>query len=137
MILTGLARLGRDAEIRFVPSGEAVCNLSLAFNYGKKATGEQHRPSQWVDASLWGKRAEALAPYLLKGGLVDVVLGDPHIETFEGKNGTGTKLSARVLEIELAGDGGGRESKQEDRPAPKQEPKPAAFHDGLEDDIPF
>jgi len=37
MILTGLARLGRDAEIRFIPSGEAVCNLSLVARLQRKA----------------------------------------------------------------------------------------------------
>ena len=32
----GMARLGRDAELRYTPNGDAVCNLSLAFSYGKK-----------------------------------------------------------------------------------------------------
>jgi len=57
----GLARIGRDAEIRFTPGGEAVAGLSLAFTYRVK--GE--KCTQWVDGSLWGKRAEALAPYLI------------------------------------------------------------------------
>jgi len=107
MKVIGLARIGRDAEVRFTPNGDAVCNLALAFSYGKKADGQKYRPTQWVDASMWGKRAEALAPYLNAGGLVDVILSDVHIEEYEGKNGTGSKLVGRVLEIDLAGGGEG------------------------------
>ncbi|MGL5486149.1 MAG: single-stranded DNA-binding protein [Shewanella sp.] len=96
----GLARLGRDAELRFTPSGEAVCNLSLAVNYGKKGN-DGNRLTQWIDASLWGKQAEALAPYLTKGSVHCFVLSDIHIETYQGQNGPGHKLSARVDSVEL------------------------------------
>lgn len=116
----GLARLGRDCEVRFTSSGEAVANLSLAFTYGKKGD-DGKRPTQWVDASLWGKRAEALSPYLLKGGLISVTLEDVHIETYKGANGEGHKLAARVVNIELAGGG----EKQAASPAPRQQ-RPAA-----------
>ena len=141
MILTGLARIGRDAEIRYVPgSGDAICNISIAFNYGKKGE-DGKRKSQWIDASLWGKRAEALAPYLLKGTSVDVVLSEPHIEAYEGKNGTGHKLVGRILEIELAGGGSAGASQA---PAPKEErPTPAPSAAGasgfadMPDDFPF
>lgn len=96
----GLARLGRDAELRFTPSGEAVCNLSLAVNYGKKGD-DGNRLTQWIDASLWGKQAEALAPYLTKGSVHCFVLSDIHIETYQGQNGQGHKLAARVDSVEL------------------------------------
>ena len=56
----GLARIGRDVELRTTQSGETVAGLSLAFSFGKKGA-DGKRPTQWVDASLWGKRAEALA----------------------------------------------------------------------------
>lgn len=120
----GMARLGRDAEIRFTPNGDAVCNLSLAVNYGQKGQ-DGNRPTQWIDASLWGKRAESLAPYLVKGSVHCFTLDEIHIETFEGNNGTGHKLVARVSDIELgprsggdsgAGQGGG----QQRQPAPAQ-----------------
>lgn len=97
----GLARIGRDAELRFTPSGEAVANLSLAFSYGKKENG--NRSTQWVDGSLWGRRAEALAQYLTKGTMVMVTLDDVHIEEFQGKNGPGHKLAGRIEGVEFAG----------------------------------
>ncbi len=145
MILTGLARLGRDAELRTAGSGDAVTNLSLAYNYGRKGQ-DGNRPTQWVEGALWGKQAEALAPYLKKGGLVDVIVEDVHMEEYQGRNGTGWKLTGRVIKIELAG------SRQQDaqgsdpqprqpaaapapaRSAPPPQPKP---NNDFDDDIPF
>ena len=142
MIITGLARIGNDVEIRHTSGDDAVCNISLAFNYGKKGD-DNKRPTQWIEASLWGKRAEALAQYLTKGTAVDVVLSEPHIETYQGKNGEGHKLVGRVVEIELAG-GGGREQSgesQQSRPAPAQRPAASGNANGgfndFSDDIPF
>lgn len=133
----GLARLGRDAEIRTTSNGEQVATLALAFSYGRKGS-DGKRPTQWVDGALWGKRAEALAPYLLKGGLVSVSLEDVHVETFEGKNGPGHKLAARVVDVELAGGG---ERTAAPAPAPRPAPRPPASassgFDGMDDDIPF
>ena len=83
MILTGLARLGRDATLRRTPQGDAVLEMALAFNYGAK-DGSGNRPTQWIDATLWGKRAEALAQHLTKGSAVDVVITEPHIAEAKG-----------------------------------------------------
>ena len=133
----GLARLGRDAEIRTTSNGEQVATLALAFSYGRKGS-DGKRPTQWVDGALWGRRAEALAPYLLKGGLVSVSLEDVHVETFEGKNGPGHKLAARVVDVELAGGG---ERTAAPAPAPRPAPRPPASassgFDDMDSDIPF
>lgn len=131
--LFGLARLGRDAEVRYTPKGEAVANLSLAFNYGRKGD-DGKRPTQWVDGSLWGKLAEAISQYLVKGSLVAVTLDDVHIETFDKKDGTqGVKLSGRVSSIELAGGG---ERQAAPAPAPAKRQTDTGF-DRMDDDIPF
>ncbi len=139
--MIGMARLGRDAELRYMPNGDAVCNLSLAFTYGQKGQ-DGNRPTQWVDGAMFGKRAETLAPYLVKGSVHCFTLDDVHIETFEGKNGTGHKLAARVLDVELGPRAGGDSSQpaqqQQQRPPqaasrPPVRPAPEQF----EDDIPF
>lgn len=149
--IAGVFRLGRDAEVRFTQGGDPVANLALAFNYGKK-DADGKRPSQWVDAILWGKRAEALSPYLKSGGQIYALLGDPRIETYDRKDGTqGFKLVANVLEVELISSR--QDSGQAQRPqqsnAPQrnayadargsqqpaqQRPAASEFHD---DDIPF
>ena len=98
----GLARICKDIELRRNPKGEEVINLSLAFSWGAKGD-DGYRKTEFVDAALWGKQAEALEPYLKKGGLVSVTIDDLHIETYQGKNGEGKKLAGRVSGIELAG----------------------------------
>ncbi len=105
MKASGLARIGRTVELRYMPQGDAVANIALAFSYGKK-DADGNRQTQWVEAALYGKRAETLAPYLPKGGKVVAYLSDVHIESYEGKNGPGHKLVARVDDLELAGSKG-------------------------------
>ena len=113
----GVAHIGRDAEVRFTQAGEPVVSLSLAFSYGKKENGQ--RPTQWVDGALWGKRGEAMAPYLLKGQQVGVTLSDVHIETFTKGDGTqGVKLAGKVTEIEFAG--GPTQQQGQQQQAPRQ-----------------
>lgn len=138
----GLARIGRDAELRKTQSGESVLSLSLAFSYGRKGD-DGRRPTQWVDATMWGKRAEALAPYLQKGGLVSVTLEEVHIEVYQSKGAEGHKLAGRISGLELAGskDGSAAAPAAAPRaaPAPRPAPAPSGGH-GFEDmgeDIPF
>lgn len=144
MQMIGLARLGRDAELRTTQSGEKVASLSLAFNHGQKGA-DGTRPTQWVDGSLWGKRAEALIDYLVKGQQVVVTIDDPHIEEYQGRNGAGAKLAGRVTQIELAGK---RDDARAAAPAPARAPAPAAAprpapapassgFDDMDDSIPF
>lgn len=147
-ILAGLFRLGRDAEVRYTAGSDAVASLSLAYNYGKKGS-DGNRSTQWVEAALWGKRAESLAQYLTKGTLVYAVLEDVRIETFDKRDGgQGHKLAARVANVEFTGrsnDQGTGERAGGDRQAPRQQqsaqtPSPKADKGGFEDmddDIPF
>ena len=137
MKLIGLGRLGRDAELRYTTTGRQVASLSLAYNYGRK---DDHQ-SQWIEASLWGDQAERLVPYLLKGTLVHVILRDVHIETYEGRNGSGAKLVGTVMDIEFAG---GKRAEDGQRPTPTQKPAPAqrpqrqaSAYDEDDDSIPF
>lgn len=155
-VLTGLFRLGRDTELRYAQD-TAVINLALAFDYGRKGQ-DGNRPTQWVEASLWGRQAEALAPYLLKGKQVVATIEDPHLEVYQTNNGERTKLTGRVLVIELAG-GGQQQNQQQGQqtrqrqphpqdqaarqPAPRQQQsrpqqQPAQQdYDSFDDDIPF
>ena len=135
--LSGVFRIGRDAEVRTTSNGEAVCNLSLAYSYGKKGE-DGNRPAQWLDVALWGKRATALEQYLVKGQMVYAVINEPHIEEFKKKDGTtGVKMSGSIGEIELIG-GGKSDSKPKEAPRKEaqKESKSGSFDD-MEDDIPF
>ncbi len=63
-----VGNLGRDAELRYTPGGAAVSTLSLATTdvWNDKA-GQRQEKTEWHRVVLWGKQAETLKDYLLKG----------------------------------------------------------------------
>lgn len=142
----GLARIGRDAELRYLTNGDAVVNLSLAFSFGKKGE-DGKRQTAWVDGSIFGKRAEALAPYLLKGTALAVTLEDVHIQAYTKADGTPqSKMAGKVTQLDLAGSGNAPVQPPAPAPRPAARPAPArtaapapAAHgfDDMDDDIPF
>jgi len=138
MKANGLARIGKDAEVRYTPGGAAVANVSLAFTYGKKGD-DGKRPTQWVDASLWGQRAESLAPYIKKGGQIVAYLEDVSIQTFTKGDGTqATKMVARLVDLEFVA--GGEQANSQPKPQPKPQAAPQSHGSGfddMDDDIPF
>ena len=134
MKANGLARIGKDAEVRFTPGGTPVANVSLAFTYGKKGD-DGKRPTQWVDASLWGQRAESLAPYIKKGGQIVAYLEDVSIQTFTKGDGTqATKMVARLVDLEFVSGGEQASSQPKPKAAPAQQ-QGSGFEDF--DDIDF
>lgn len=67
-----LGRLGGDPEVRHLPSGGAVANITIATSesWRDKATGEQREKTEWHRVSLFGKLAEVAGEYLRKGSQV-------------------------------------------------------------------
>ncbi|WP_038175286.1 MULTISPECIES: single-stranded DNA-binding protein [Vibrio] len=72
VILVG--NLGTDPEVRFMPSGGAVANITIATSesWRDKATGEQREKTEWHRVALFGKLAEVAGEYLRKGSQVYV-----------------------------------------------------------------
>ena len=125
----GLARIGKDAEVRYTPGSTAVANVSLAFTYGKKGE-DGKRPTQWVDASIWGQRAEPMAPYLLKGKQIVAYLEDVHLQTYTKGDGTqNTKMVARLADLEFVSDGSDHKPTQKPQSAPQSKPQGSGFED--------
>jgi single-strand DNA-binding protein len=143
-----ICRLGRDAEVRYVPSGEAVATLSLAYNYGKKDQ-DGKRKTQWLDAGFWGDRAVKMQHLLLRGVRVQVTASELHIEEFrKGDGSPGYKLACRVNDIEIIDyvddqQQGGQQAQapaqRQAAPAPRPAPppRPASGFDDMDSDIPF
>lgn len=140
--MTGVFRLGKDAQVRDAGQTQ-VANLALAYSYGRKGS-DGKKPTQWIDAALFGKRAEALEQYLVKGQQVFLSINDVHIETYEDRDGNvKTKLAGVVGDnIELvggapSGNGGGRSERQERREPAKPARQSGGGFDDMDDDIPF
>jgi len=83
-----IGNLTKDPELRFIPSGQAVCNIRIAVseNY-KTKSGEAREDTMFIDVNVWAKQAEATAQYLKKGSPV-FVEGRLRIREFEGRDGT-------------------------------------------------
>lgn len=138
-------RIGRDVTLRYTPSGTAVAEIALAYEYGRKDQQTGKKPTQWVEVTMWGKTAEALSQYLTKGKQVFIEAKDVHIQTYDKNDGTqGFKLAAEFVGIKFAYDGQGQQQsqapvqQQQQRPAQQQSRQAAhnmAFDDGQ--DIPF
>lgn len=120
--ITVAGNLGRDIEIRNMPNGDPVGSFSVADSQGRE------KPSIWWNCQLFGKRATALAPYLMKGQQV-TVCGSVTEREWTDKDGQKRKsMDIRVQEIALQG------GKREQQSAPEQQQaapqrQPAGFDD--------
>ena len=138
-------RVGRDVTLRYTPSGMAVAEIALAYEYGRKDQQTGKKPTQWIEVTMWGKTAEALAQYLTKGKQVFIEAKDVHIQTYDKKDGTqGFKLAAEFVGIKFANEGQGQQQsqapakQQQQRPAQQQNQQAApASYDEFDSDIPF
>ena len=129
--------VGRDAELRDAPSGDQVLNFSIAVS--RKSRDSEK--TIWVDCAIWGKRADALAPYILKGTSLTVV-GPLDTREFQKRDGSaGFALTCRVQELTFGGKGERREesASHETRPAFAHTPTATAVTSDapFEDQIPF
>lgn len=126
LIIVG--NVGKDPEMRFTPSGQAVTSFSVATNRQyTSGNGEQIKETTWFRVTTWGKQAEVCNQYVKKGMKVlvegrltpDKATGGPRVWTkqdgsagasFEVTAGTVRFLSSRGEVGEMATQGGGYES---------------------------
>lgn len=70
LILIG--NVGKDPEMRYTPSGQAVTSFSLATTHQYTSNGERVKETTWFRVNVWGKSAEAVNQYVKKGSKVYV-----------------------------------------------------------------
>jgi single-strand DNA-binding protein len=148
-----IGRLGKDPETRYMTSGEAVTNVSLATseNY-KDKSGEKQERTEWHNLVFYRRLAEIAGEYLKKGSMIYV---EGRIQTRkwqdkEGKDRYTTEIIVNEMTM-LGGKAGGAGSfevveNQSSAPAPSRSApaaRPAAApaaksnFDNFDDDIPF
>ena len=83
-----ICNLGKDPETRYAPSGDAICNITLATtdNWRDKATGEKREATEWHRVVFFGKLAEIAGQYLRKGSQV-YVEGSLRTRKWQDKDG--------------------------------------------------
>ena len=114
----GVGNIGREGELRYTPQGIAVYNFSLAVNSG----WGNAKTTMWTKVTVWGKLAESISPYLLKGKQVliegelqvDPETGGPR--TWVGGDGS-TRASFEVTarEVRLLGGKAEKEAESYDK----------------------
>jgi single-strand DNA-binding protein len=137
VILVG--NLGGDPETRYMPSGSAVTNLTVATNesWKDKQTGEQKERTEWHKVAAFGKLAEIMAEYLRKGSQV-YIEGKLRTRKWQGKDGNDrwtTEIVADEMQM-LGGRGGGGSEPMNQDPGPASAPAQPG-PDDFDDDIPF
>ena len=108
-----IGNLGRDPELRFVQSGQAVANFTLATNdRWTDRDGKPQERTEWHRIVVWGKQAENCANYLAKGRSVYVEgrLQTREWEDKEGQKRQTTEVVAQLVQFLGSRDGGGREA---------------------------
>jgi len=130
-----IGNLTRDVELKYLPKGTAVCNLSLAVNRRwKTEAGEEKEDVYFAECKAFGKQAETLAQYVRKGNPL-MIEGRLTREEWDDKK-TGDKRSTTRIMIEnfqfL------KERSEGVAPAPRQDTAPTAPKPDLDaDDLPF
>lgn len=106
-----VGRVGRDAEMRYTPSGQAVTSFSVATSDKyKNAAGEDVKKTIWVRVSVWGKLAETCNQYVKKGMEVLVegrlVAGeDGNPRTYESNGATKASFEINATSVQFGAGG--------------------------------
>ena len=113
-----LGRLGQDPELKYTPSGQAVCNFSMATSesYTDKSGNKQDK-TEWHRIVVWGKLAELCNQYLSKGSEA-FIEGNIQTRSWENKEGVKqytTEINARSVQFIGAKSNSNQEQKQADK----------------------
>lgn len=133
-----LGNVGQDPELKNLPSGSAVCNVSIATTerWKDKQSGESKEATEWHRVTFYGRLAEIAAEYLRKGAQA-YVEGSLRTRKWQDKSGADRYTTEIIAaELQLLGKGDGQRS---ERPAQAKAPAQQQASDRFvdDDDIPF
>ena len=134
-----IGRLARDPETRYLSSGDAVCNFTIAVGWKSK----DKEGAEWVPVTAFGKLGEICGQYLKKGSQV-FVSGRFKTDKYTDKEGVerySTKIVADTMQMLGSKQGGNAHQNDDDygsAPASRQgNRRPAPNFSDMDDDIPF
>jgi single-strand DNA-binding protein len=146
-----IGNLGRDPEVRYAPSGSAICNVTIATSrqWKDKTSGEKQEETEWHRVVFYDRLAEIAGEYLKKGRPV-YVEGRLKTRKWTDKDGV-EKYTTEIVaaEMQLLGSregmgegesrGGGAPASRPaaSRSAPATAQKSSTGFDDMDDDIPF
>ena len=142
-----VGNLGGDPETRYMPSGSAVTNLTIATNesWKDKQTGEQKDRTEWHKVAMFNRLAEVAAEYLRKGSQV-YIEGKLRTRKWQDKSGQ-DRWTTEIIADEMqmlggrggagGGAGGGSAPMSSGQDSGPPSTPPQAGPDDFDDDIPF
>lgn len=141
-----IGHLGQDPEIRYMPSGGAVANLTLATSesWRDKQSGEMREKTEWHRVCIFGKLAEVAGEYLKKGSQV-YIEGSLQTRKWQDQSGQDRYTTEVVVNIggsmQMLGGNGGNQAGSQNLRKPQQPQQPAQQSNeppmDFSDDIPF
>lgn len=144
VILVG--NLGQDPEVRYMPNGNAVANISVATSetWKDKNTGDNQEKTEWHRVVLFRRLGEIAGEYLKKGSKV-YIEGKLQTRKWQDQSGNDrytTEIVADQMQmLDSRGAGGGMDSSYDQSQPSQQSSKPASAPQmdsgGFDDDIPF
>ena len=124
--LTIVGNVGKEPEMRYTPSGQAVTSFSVASNREYTANnGEKAKETVWFRVSVWGKLAEICNQYVKKGMLIlvegrltpDKSTGSPRVYETKGGHGASYEVTAQNIRFLSKSDSKENETPFDDRPS--------------------
>ena len=141
-----IGNLGQDPEVRYMPNGNAVANITIATSetWKDKNTGDNQEKTEWHRVVLFRRLAEITGEYLKKGAKV-YIEGKLQTRKWQDQNGADrytTEIVADQLQMLDSRAGGGSSSFDQSRsessqPSGAPAPAPAMDSADFDDDIPF
>lgn len=140
--VTLIGNLGKDPEVRYMPNGDAVANVSIATtDVWKDKDGNKQEKTEWHRVTFYKKLAEIVGEYLKQGRQVWI---EGRLETRKWTDKAGverytTEIIASDMKMLGKKEGGGRDTSTQEEPKTQGSPsvKPGGGFDDMDDDIPF
>ena len=137
-----VGNLGRDPEVRYLPSGGAIANVTVATSesWKDKQTGAMQEQTEWHRVVFYGRLAEIAGEYLRKGSKI-YLEGSLHTRKWQdkatGQDRYSTEIKGSTMQMLDGREGGQQHDDAQDRPTQQPARRPAAADDAFSDDIPF
>jgi single-strand DNA-binding protein len=131
-----IGNLGKDPEVRYMPSGSAVANVTIATSeqWKDKQSGERQERTEWHNVVFFNRLAEIAGEYLKKGSKV-YIEGSLRTRKWQDKNTGADRYTTEIVasDMQMLDSRGGEGGGQRQHP-PREE---AMAEPDLDDDIPF
>ena len=130
-----VARIGKEIELKYLPSGSAIASFSVAINQDYKKDGQKVEKTSWFDITAFGKTAENVNQYFNKGSMIGIT-GELEQQTWTAQDGSKrSKVIIKLQNFTFIDRKQDNQQQQQQAPAPQQQQVQVQYDETEE--IPF